>query len=85
MKTIIDKNTGKLLFAVTGNFTDTENEISINELLIDNFVVPYFDFKTRTFFEGATQEEIAEQPQDLTLQDRITQLENELNEIKSQL
>ncbi len=85
MKTIIDKISGKVLFAIIDNFTDTENEIAISEILTEKFSIPYFNQETRLFYEGATQEEIAEQPQETNLQDRITQLENELNEIKSQL
>ena len=86
MKTIINKNTSKVLFATTDNdYIVAENEIAITELLTENFIKPYFNFSTRLFYEGATQEEISEQPKDLTLQDRILQLENEINEIKSQL
>jgi len=59
MKTIIDKNTGKVLYGVS-NFVDTENEIGIDELLTENFVEAYFNQETREFYEGATEEEIAE-------------------------
>lgn len=59
MKTIIDKQSGKVLFAVIDNFTDTENEISINELLTENFISPHFNQTTKEFYEGATPEEIA--------------------------
>lgn len=59
MKTVINKQSGKVLFAVA-NFEDTETEIAIEEILTEFFVVPYFNQETRVFYEGATQEEIAE-------------------------
>lgn len=59
MKTVINKQSGKVLFAVA-NFEDTDTEIAIDEILTEFFVVPYFNQETREFYEGATQEEIAE-------------------------
>lgn len=59
MKTIINKQSGKVLFAIA-NFEDTDTEIAINEILTESFLVPYFNQETREFYEGATQEEIAE-------------------------
>jgi len=49
MKTIIDKYTGKVLYCREDEPT-LENEISINllmEIYIEN---PYYDFKTKTFY-----------------------------------
>lgn len=57
MKTVINKQSGKVLFAIA-NFEDTETEIAINEILTEYFVVPYFNQTTREFYEGATQEEL---------------------------
>lgn len=59
MVTIINKQSGKVLFAIA-NFEDTETEIAINEILTEYFIVPYFNQTTREFYEGATQEEIEE-------------------------
>jgi len=59
MKTIINKLSGKVLFAIE-NWTDTETVIGIDEILIENFVIPYFNQSTRVFYEGATQQEIDE-------------------------
>lgn len=67
MKTVINKQTGKVLFAIA-NWTDTETEIGINEILTESFVVPYFNQTTREFYEGATEEEIAEHQQSLVPQ-----------------
>ena len=52
MKTIIDKNTGKVLYASIIEVELSENEIAIDELLTESFENPYFDFKTRTFYEN---------------------------------
>jgi hypothetical protein len=65
MKTIINKQSGKVLFAIA-NFEDTETEIAIDEILTDYFVVPYFDQETREFYEGATPEEIEQAFKDAT-------------------
>jgi len=58
MKTIIDKNSGKLLYAVLELGELQSNELAIDELLTENFVNPYFNFETRTFYENATEQEV---------------------------
>jgi hypothetical protein len=65
MKTIINKQSGKVLFAIA-NFEDTDTEIAINEILTEYFVVPYFNQETRKFYEGATPEEIEQAFKDAT-------------------
>jgi hypothetical protein len=65
MKTIINKQSGKVLFAIA-NFEDTDTEIAIDEILTDYFVVPYFNQETREFYEGATPEEIEQAFKDAT-------------------
>jgi len=52
MKTIIDKNTGKVLYASIIEVELSENQIAIDELLTESFENPYFDFKTRAFYEN---------------------------------
>lgn len=51
MKTIIDKKSGKLLYATIIEIELQKNEIAVDELLVDNFENPYFDFKSRTFYD----------------------------------
>ena len=87
MKTIIDKKTGKVLYATILEFNDTETEIGVNELVTENFVKPYFDFKTKKFYEFATVEEIAESKivEPLDIQTRIAQLESDLAELKASI
>jgi hypothetical protein len=65
MKTIINKQSGKVLFAIA-NFEDTETEIAIDEILTEFFVIPYFNQETREFYEGATPEEIEQAFKDAT-------------------
>lgn len=67
MKTVINIQSGKVLFA-SANFEDTETEIAIDEILTESYVVPYFNQETRAFYEGATQEEIAEYQKSLVPQ-----------------
>ena len=59
MKTIINKQSGKVLFAIA-TWEDTETEIAIDEILTEPFIVPYFNQEMEVFYDGATQEEIAE-------------------------
>jgi hypothetical protein len=65
MKTIINKQSGKVLFAIA-NFEDTDTEIAIDEILTEFFVLPYFNQETREFYEGATPEEIEQAFKDAT-------------------
>lgn len=58
MKTIIDKYTGKVLFATGEEINLQENQIQIDNLLTENFIKPYWDFQTLSFYEQATQNEI---------------------------
>jgi hypothetical protein len=57
MKTIID-NTGKVLYATSIETELQENEIEIDALLTDDFINPYWDFETLSFYEAATSIEI---------------------------
>ena len=60
MKTILNATTGKVLFSTVMEIDLQDNQVSIDEVLTENYVKPYFNFETRTFYEGATQEEINE-------------------------
>lgn len=61
MKTIINKNSGEVLYGTAVEVDLQENEIAIDEVLTAYFVKPYFNLETRTFYEGATEEEISEE------------------------
>ncbi len=65
MKTIIEIATNQVVGATYSNEC-LDTEILIDELLTDNLVKPYFNFDTRTFYEGATQEEIDQAFRDKT-------------------
>ena len=65
MKTIIEIATNKVV-GVTYGDECLQTEILIDELLEVPMVKPYFDFNTRTFFEGATQQEIDQAFKDKT-------------------
>lgn len=52
MKTIIDKNTGQMLYCSAIEVDLQENEIAIDELLTEVFENPYFDFQTRSFYDN---------------------------------
>jgi hypothetical protein len=65
MKTIINKSTNQVIGATYSNEC-LETEILIDELLQVEMVKPYFNFDTREFYEGATQEEIDQAFRDKT-------------------
>jgi hypothetical protein len=68
MKTIINKPSGKVLFATINEFVNTETEIAVDELVTENFVSAYYNFEAKEFYEGATEEEIAEYQKNLVPQ-----------------
>ena len=58
MATIIDKLTGRVLYATLIETDLKENEIVIEDLLTENFAIPYYNFDTKQFYDGATIEEL---------------------------
>jgi len=65
MKTIINIPTNQVVGVTYGNEC-LETEVLIDELLQVSMVKPYFNFDTREFYEGATQEEIDQAFKDKT-------------------
>jgi hypothetical protein len=57
MKTIIEIATNRVIGCTYSNEC-LETEVLVDELLIENLITPFFNFNTREFYEGATQEEI---------------------------
>lgn len=51
MRTIIDKNTGQVLYGSTVEVELQETEMAIDELVAEAFENPYFYFQSRTFYE----------------------------------
>lgn len=67
MKTVIDKNSGKVLFV-----TVVDVEIAIDQLLIndypkEDFAYPYYNFTTNLFYEGIPSVDIIPVPQEVQL------------------
>lgn len=58
MKTIVNELTEDVLGATLVEIDLQENEVLIDELQAVWFLKPKFNFKTREFYEGATQEEL---------------------------
>jgi hypothetical protein len=90
MKTIININTGKVLYATSIDIDLQENEIAIDNLLQDKFVEAYWDFENSVFYENATEQEIAEVTPSLTANEVIIdlvtkQVETMTEEEKSEL
>lgn len=60
MKTIIQKATVKVVYCTDGDFQETETLIAVPELVTEDFVEAYFNWESRTFYEGATPEQISQ-------------------------
>jgi hypothetical protein len=58
MKTIVETNTGKVLFTVVDNYELQDNQMLIDFLVTENFINPCWNFETQVFYEGATTQEI---------------------------
>jgi hypothetical protein len=76
MKTIIDKQSGKVLYCVTEIDSLKENEIAVDELLSFGFVNAFYNFETKTFYEGGTETEI--ELHNLEVSTQKKQIANEL-------
>lgn len=57
MKTVIDKDSGKILFITAIDVEPQENQMIVNGA--SDFVKGYYNFETQTFYETAIPEEIA--------------------------
>jgi hypothetical protein len=57
MKTIVDKYTGKVLYCRDDEPT-LENEIAIDKILTVFYIKPFFNFETKEFYEGASEQEM---------------------------
>ncbi len=68
MKTILDKRSGKVLYCISEITTLQDNEIAVDELVTEFFLDAHFNFQTREFYEGATEEQIAEYKKSLVPQ-----------------
>jgi hypothetical protein len=60
MKTIIETSTGKVITVTDLDIPILEGRTEINSVPTVYFLTPFYNFETQTFYEGATQEEIAE-------------------------
>ena len=58
MKTIIETNTGKVLFTALDDYELQEGQTSVDLLITEIFVEPYYSFQTLSFYEQATQDEV---------------------------
>ena len=85
MKTIIDRITGKVLYASLNEVDLKDNEMLIDSLLTENFVNPYWNFANGTFYENATEQEIAlAQAPTVTVNEVIIELVTKQVEVMSE-
>lgn len=60
IKTVVLIDSGKVLYSTLAEVDLQDGEIVVNETPKIPFTIPYYDFETKEFYEGATVEEIAE-------------------------
>jgi hypothetical protein len=58
MKTIVETNTGKVLFTAIDDYELQEGQASVDLLITEIFIEPYYSFQTLSFYEQATQDEV---------------------------
>ncbi|MFK5173607.1 hypothetical protein ACI3QN_13925, partial [Propionibacterium freudenreichii] len=49
------KNTGKFIYSTVLDVELQSDEIAVDEQLTENYINPFYNFKTKTFYEGATE------------------------------
>jgi hypothetical protein len=85
IKTVISIETGEMLYSTLAEVNLQEGEILVPEIPNKPLVKAYFNFEKREFYEGATQSEIEAftNRNQINAQQRILDLENELQELKA--
>lgn len=58
MKTVLDKESGKVLYAITDDIKLIDSEIAVDELVTEIMLKPFYNFDTKQFYETATKEEV---------------------------
>ena len=87
IKTVILIKTGEMLYSTLAEIELQEGEILVSEIPNKPLLKAYFNFETRGFYEGATQIEIEDfkNKEKINSEQRISDLENELFELKANL
>jgi hypothetical protein len=83
--TIINKDTGEVLYSTDGEFELNENEVvapfAPTELLIKGF----FDFDNQKYYETSNEIVVEVEPTKDDLKETVKSLEEQINEVKQQL
>jgi hypothetical protein len=83
--TILNKDTGEVLYSTDGEFELNENEVvapfAPTELLIKGF----FDFDNQKYYETADEIVVEVEPTKDDLKETVKSLEEQINEVKQQL
>lgn len=69
IKTVVLIDSGKVLYSTLAEVDLQDGEIVVNETPKIPFTIPYYDFETKEFYEGASEEEIAEYQKTLVPQE----------------
>jgi hypothetical protein len=82
VKTILNKDTGEVLFSTDGNYDCLKNEVvapfNPTEFLIKGF----FHFKNQKYFETSTEIVVEIEPTKESLKETMQSLEEKINEVK---
>ena len=87
VKIVVSIKSEKVLYSTFEEVDLQQGEVIVYKTPKIFLLKPFYNFETEEFYEGATPEEITESKieVDLDLNQRISELENELHKIKSQL
>jgi hypothetical protein len=58
MKTVLDKESRKVLYAITDDIELIDGEIAVDELVTEIILKPFYNFESKSFYETATKEEV---------------------------
>ena len=85
VKTILNKDTGEVLFSTDGDYQCAENEVVAPFNPIDFLIKGFFDFKNQKYIETSNEIVVEVEPTKEELIQIVQSLEEQLNEVKLQL
>lgn len=83
--TILNKNTGEVLFSTDGDYKCAENEVVAPFNPTDFLIKGFFDFDNQKYIETSNESFVEDNPTKEELIKTLQSLQEQLNEVKLQL
>jgi hypothetical protein len=80
--TILNKDTGEVLYSTDGEFELNENEVVAPFAPTDFLIKPCFDFKNNNYYETSNEIVVEVEPTKDDLKETVKSLEEQINEVK---